>query len=136
MRQICKMAYGFAAAVALGCMVAVFLLRGQLPILFGTSEDISQMVYMVLPFFIVGFLFVGVSRTTTSYFYATHENIFASILIYIEPALLLAILSTVPRVVGLTGVWIAVPLTQMLVCGLSVVLMRRKRSYCSLTCGL
>lgn len=128
MRQICKMAYGFATAVALGCMAAVFLLRGQLSILFGTSEDISQMVYMALPFFIAGFLFVGVSRTTTSYFYATHENIFASILIYIEPALLLAILSTVPRVVGLTGVWLAVPLTQMLVCGLSVVLMRRKRT--------
>ena len=45
-----------------------FLLRATRHDLFGTSETVAVRVAQILPIFIVGFVFVSVSRVTTAYF--------------------------------------------------------------------
>ena len=60
-------------------------------------------------------LFISISRTTTSYFYATRENLRAYLLIYGEPMSLLLLLLIFPPILGIWGTWLAVPLSQFCV---------------------
>ena len=107
-----NLAYLFALIVAAVCMVGVFLLRGESVALFGTSVATASMVAQALPFFLAGFLCAAVSRVSTAYFYATGKNLWAYLVIYGEPILLLALLLVLPGAMGLTGLWLAVPVSQ------------------------
>ncbi len=107
-----NLAYLFALIVAAVCMVGVFLLRGESVALFGTSVAPASMVAQALPFFLAGFLCAAVSRVSTAYFYATGKNLWAYLVIYGEPILLLALLLVLPGAMGLTGLWLAVPVSQ------------------------
>ena len=56
------------------------------------------------------------------FLYATEKSVLSYILVYAEPAAILVLLLTLPRLpaLGLLGVWLAVPLAQMLTGGVSV----------------
>ena len=107
-----RLAYLFALAVAAVCMVGVFLFRDGAAALFGTSPETGAMVIQVLPVFLAGFLFAALSRVSTAYFYATGKNLWAYLVIYGEPLLLLVLLLALPEAMGLWGVWLAVPVSQ------------------------
>ena len=107
-----RLAYLFALAVAAVCMVGVFLFRDGAAALFGTSPETGAMVIQVLPVFLAGFLFAALSRVSTAYFYATGKNLWAYLVIYGEPLLLLVLLLILPEAMGLWGVWLAVPVSQ------------------------
>lgn len=108
-----NLAYRFAMAVAIVCMVLLFLLRGNIAALFGASEQVILEVAAILPIFLCGYLFVSFSRVSTAYFYATRKNLLAYILIYGEPLSLFFLLLFVPSVAGgVIGTWISVPLSQ------------------------
>ena len=81
-KTVRNLAYRFAFGVAAICAVILFLLRGNAAYLFGTSETVAVRVAQILPIFIVGFVFVSVSRVTTAYFYAMGKNLWAYVLIY------------------------------------------------------
>lgn len=77
----------------------------------------------ILPIFIIGFVFVSVSRVTTAYFYATGKNLWAYILIYGEPLTLCVLLLILPNAMGsVNGTWISVPLSQIIAMLLSLLL--------------
>ena len=78
-----------------------------------TYEIESAQAALALPVFLPGLLCAALSRTATSYCYATQRDRLACLLIYGEPAALLALLLLLPRALGLTGVWAAVPLSQL-----------------------
>ena len=59
-----------------------------------------------------GFVFVAFSRIATAFFYATDSSKNAYIIIYGEPVCLLVLLLFLPRLLGVFGVWLAVPLSQ------------------------
>ena len=80
-KTVRNLAYRFAFGVAAICAVILFLLRGNAAYLFGTSETVAVRVAQILPIFIVGFVFVSVSRVTTAYFYAMGKNLWAYVLI-------------------------------------------------------
>ena len=64
-------------------------------------------------YFAAGLVFAAFLRVTTSYFYAVEQNLSAYILIYGEPSLLAVLIALVlPGLLGLSGVWIAEPVTQ------------------------
>ena len=107
-----RLAYLFALVVAAVCMVGVFLFREGAAALFGTSPETGTMVIQVLPVFLAGFLFAALSRVSTAYFYATRKNLWAYLVIYGEPLLLLVLLLILPEAMGLWGVWLAVPVSQ------------------------
>lgn len=110
-----NLAYRFAAGVAIVLMIAIFLTRGDAARLFGASEQVVQDVASALPIFIAGFLFASFSRITTSYFYATEKNVFAYLLIYGEPTLLLLSLLILPHFLGIWGTWTSVLVSQVLI---------------------
>ncbi|MDD7027772.1 MAG: MATE family efflux transporter [Lachnospiraceae bacterium] len=97
--------------------------------LFGTSERVTEYVTEILPIFLLGLLFAGVSRAVISYFYATEENVKAYFLIYGESVLLGILLWIVPNLMGILGTWISVMVSQLLIALLSqIFLLRAKRS--------
>ena len=114
-KEVRNIAYRFSMAVAGGCVVLLFLCRGHIAALFGASEEVGRSVADILPVFLVGYLFISISRTTTSYFYATRENLRAYLLIYGEPMSLLLLLLIFPPILGIWGTWLAVPLSQFCV---------------------
>ena len=113
LKKLRKMAYIFSFSVSAVCMVLIFLLRRPLSDFFGASPAIVTEVVRVLPIFIAGFLFIAFLRITISYLYAIKKNPFAYALIYGESVLLLILsIFVMPRLAGLDGVWMSVPITQ------------------------
>ena len=70
---------------------------------FGTSPEVTEYVIKVLPVFLLGMAFLGISRAVISYFYATEKNTRAYILIYGESVLLAILLMILPRIIGVMG---------------------------------
>ena len=119
-RQLRNLAYRFSFLVSLVCVVLLFLLRGQAGALFGASPEVTSEISRILPVFLAGYLFVSVSRVTTSYFYATGKDLRAYLLIYGEPVLLALLLLFVPGLAGIFGTWVSVPLSQLLAMTLGI----------------
>ena len=123
------MTWRAALAVAAVCAGALFLLRGQAASLFGASPAVTAQTAAALPVFLPGLLCAALSRTATSYCYAVQRDRTAALLIYGEPAVLLALLLLLPRAMGLWGVWWAVPLSQLAtaLAGTALLLRTRRR---------
>ena len=119
-RQLRNLAYRFSFLVSLVCVVLLFFLRGQAGTLFGASPEVTREISRILPVFLAGYLFVSVSRVTTSYFYATGKDLRAYLLIYGEPVLLALLLLFVPGLAGIFGTWVSVPLSQLLAMTLGI----------------
>lgn len=121
-RHMRALACRSAAVLTVACMLGVFLARGQIGVLFGASAAANADVARYLPYFLAPLLFLAFVRITTSYFYATEKTAFSYILVYAEPVCTLLALLILPPLLRLTGVWLAVPLAQVLTfaiaCGL------------------
>ena len=117
-----KTAYICAVGLALLSNAVLFAARSGLGVLFGSSDDVSAMVVQVLPIFLFGLIFYAFSRITTSGFYATENNLYSYLCVYAEPALLLILLFLLPLVLGQTGVWWSVVLSQILTACLALAL--------------
>ena len=113
-KSVRNMAFAFALAVAAVCMVGMFFVRGSISKVFGASDEVTAEVGNILPLFIAGFLFVGLSRIATAFFYATGNTWRAYIVIYGEPLALLLLLLILPNFMGIAGTWLSVPLSQAL----------------------
>lgn len=124
-KQYRNLAYGFAAAVALACMAALYLFRGEMAALFGASGRVTAQVAQILPVFLSGYLFISFARITTAYFYATERNLYAYLLIYGEPLCLILLLLPLPAACGIMGTWAAVPASQLCVAVLSAAFLRK-----------
>ncbi len=124
-KEVRNISYRFSAVVAAVCMMVLFLCRGYIAALFGASEQVAASVSNILPIFLIGYLFISFSRTTTSYFYATRENLKAYLLIYGEPVCLLLLLLFLPPLMGIQGTWLSVPLSQICVMVASAFLVRK-----------
>lgn len=119
-KNIC---YQFATATAIICMVVLFFFKGQTAKLFGASELVTQNVSEILPIFLIGYIFMGYSRTSIAYFYATERNRLAYILIYGEPIYLFLLLLILPNILSIRGTWISVPISQIAIMVMSVYFM-------------
>ena len=124
-----NLSYGFSLAVSLLCILFLFAVRDRAASLFGASAQVTAGVAFILPIFIVGFLFVSISRTTIAYFYASERNGKAYFLIYGESVCLFLALLFLPGKAGIEGVWLSVPLSQFLMTVFSFFLLgiRRKK---------
>ena len=107
------LAYRTAAVITVVCMVGVWLARAKVGILFGASAEANTGVARYLPFFLATLLFLAFVRITTSFFYATEKTTLSYVLVYAEPVCTLLALLLLPLALKLTGVWLAVPLAQV-----------------------
>lgn len=113
-------AYLAGGMVAMVCIVGLFLGRNSVGHLFGASLEVNQQIANILPLFLCSLLFLTFVKITTSYFYATEENKLSYLLVYTEPILLFALLIILPKFMEITGVWAAIPMSQVFTWILSV----------------
>ena len=78
------LAYLSAILLALLCGVLLFVLRGVIGPMFGSSEEVARDVAAVLPVFLFGLLFYAFSRVATAGFYATERTLFSYLSVYSE----------------------------------------------------
>ena len=120
-----KLAYLTAIVVTAVCMAGVYLARAKVGTLFGASQEANAGVIQYLPLFLATLLCLAFVRITTSYFYATEKNKLSYLLVYAEPVCTLLMLLILPPVLKLTGVWLAVPIAQVLTFVIAWVAKRR-----------
>lgn len=121
--KIYKMSRNFSIFVGILFMIAVIWQGKMVVSIFGSSAQVTEYVLEVLPIFLLGMAFSGISRAVISYFYATEKNIKAYILIYGEAVLLAILLFILPKIFGILGTWVSIMLSQILVAMTSQVLL-------------
>lgn len=114
MKETRSLSYKTSLFIALVCMVVLFIARNYVGSMFGASVTAGKDVAFILPMFLAGFVFLAFVRVTTSFFYATEQSRLSYVLVYAEPILLLALLFVLPPIFGIYGVWVAVPLSQVI----------------------
>ena len=117
--------------MAIVSMWALYHFRYVIPLIFGGSEEVITEVARVTNFFTAGLIFVGISRTTISYFYATEKNKLAYILIYLEPFILLLAIIGLSVQFRLDGTWYATAVTQFIIAIISLWLLAYNKKKCS-----
>ena len=126
-KSIYKMSRNFSVVVGILFMIAVIWQGRWVVGIFGSSPKVTEYVLEVLPIFLIGMAFSGLSRAAISYFYATEKNTRAYILIYGEAILLAILLLVIPKIVGIIGTWISIMLSQILVALMSQFLLKIRR---------
>ena len=100
MKNIRKLAYGFALLLSLiGCAV-MYITRGKLGVLFGASSEVNTEISKIIPIFLVSVPFVAINRITTASFYATEKSAFSYVLTFIEPFFMLVLMLILPPLFG------------------------------------
>ncbi len=127
MKQMRKLAYLTSAAISVACMVMLYFTRSYVGVLFGASPETNGDVSRYLPLFLATLLFLAYIRITTAFFYATEKNGLSYLLVYAEPVFIFILLNILPRIpaLGLFGIWITVPLAQLITWGISVIAKRQ-----------
>lgn len=122
--KIYKMSRNFSLFTGIIFMILVIWQGEQIVSIFGSSPKVMQYVLEVLPIFLLGMAFSGISRTVVSYFYATEKNKKAYVLIYGEAVLLALLLLILPAIMGIMGTWISIMFSQVLIAVASQILLK------------
>lgn len=115
----------------LGAGIAVFLVMtgvsGWYGSVFAKSEQVQGMIGRGMMIFMISFFFCGVNSITSFYFTATGRA-FQSAMISFSRGLvvLLACIFVLPALFGMTGVWLAAPVTEAVTMGITAVFLRRE----------
>ena len=100
MKQTRSYAYGFAMLLAVTGCVIMYVTRGSVGSLFGSSPEVNLEIEKIMPVFLVSVPFVAVSRITTSYFYATEKTAMSYAVTFLEPVLMLVLMLILPPLFG------------------------------------
>ena len=128
--------YATGAITVLVTLLCVFA-RVPMSGLFGLSAEgkdlfAEALLIMILPLAAFGFM-----RTAMSYFYAQKRNLFANVLTYGEPVIVAAVVFTLPASLGLTGIWLSAPVSQvalaLLALAFLLLLLRQERAHAEKT---
>ena len=116
-----RAAFGITAV----CIVALFLARSVIGVLFGASAEANAGVTARLPLFLATLPLLAYTHVTIAYFYATEKTALSYALVFPEPVLTFAVLLILPQLFKLTGVWLAIPAAQALTFCIAVPARRR-----------
>lgn len=112
-----KHAFLLSLIFSLGCTILVIQYAGNLSDLFGITVELREACKEAIIFSAAGFVTLGLARLTCSYFYATSKPLISTVLVYLEPCLLLPFfLNVMAKIYKLNGVWMAAPLVQLTLC--------------------
>ena len=95
-------------------LAAMYLLRHQVPLLFGASPETTGLIAWALPVFSTAYVFYGFTHASTSYFYAVDDAKASNAIVYGEAALVVAVVFGMAWAFGLDGIWISVTIVQMI----------------------
>lgn len=119
----------FALALFFGALsgLAVVLFQRTLPGLFGASPEAAAYIYESAPAFGIALFLYGFSKPAIAYFYAVHEIVPSTIMVYGEVLLTIGLIYLLPLGFGLMGVWYTMPLVQFLLSAIGGLFLRKKR---------
>ena len=114
-----------AVSASVVCSVAVWMLKTQLPLIFGASPDAAAQVSNAIWTLVLAFPFMAVVRFMCSYFCALGQPAESSVLAYGEPLGVQPLfLFTLPLFLGLKGVWVSYPSAMIVMSVIAISLMR------------
>lgn len=103
--------------------------KGAIAGIFGVSDSVFNIIMFALPVMAIAFPLQAVVRLGTSYFYASGESKYSTLLTYIDPLLVSPLCIIIfPYYFNLTGVWIALPFAQVILVLLFIMLLNRHRN--------
>lgn len=116
--------YSLITSLGLAVIIlsVVLIIKKPLSYAFGLSAEAREMFEYALPFFVLPFIGMAIMKVSMSYFYSQKKNIFAYIIVYLEPVFMGIIIFTLPLFMGISGIWIATPITQYLLGIVSIIL--------------
>ncbi len=125
------------AVITLGGIVLVSvgltpLLIAVLPDILGASDEAAHMIAGAFWLYALSYPFKATGKLLCSYYYATGRQGLANLLVFIDPLLFTPLcLILLPRFIGISGVWLSLPLAQILLTcvGVAVVLIHRHRAH-------
>lgn len=121
LKQTKTMAYKFALALAVIGVIMLYLFRGKIGLLFGSSVEVNTGILTVMPIFLVSLPFDAVTRITTAAFYATEKSALSYILTFAEPIFMLILMLILPPLLGgQIMIWWSAVLAKIMTAGISV----------------
>lgn len=128
LRHTKTMAYEFAMALAIAGGLLIYLLRGKIGLLFGSSAAVDAGVIAVMPIFLVSVPFDAITRVSTAAFYATEKSALSYILTFAEPVLMLVLMLALPPLLGgQIMIWWSAVFAKIITALISIVLTARNR---------
>lgn len=110
-------------AVAFGVMAAV---SDWYSGAFVQNENVKEMVQSGILIFMLSFLFAGINSITSFYFTATGRALESAVISFARGLVVLLIcIFTLPVLFGMTGVWLAAPVTEMVTMLITAFFLRR-----------
>lgn len=105
----------YLIAISLGALglLAMYMFREQVPLLFGAGEQTAGLIAWALPIFSIAYVFYGFTHASTSYFYAVDDAKASNIIVYGEAVLVVFVVFGLGWLSGVDGIWFAVTLVQM-----------------------
>lgn len=129
-RKLRQRTNGLVFAIGTGTFLVMAFLSGWYSSLFVKNATIQEMVQSGMMIFMVSFFFSGVNAITSFYFTAI-GNALASAVVSLSRGfvVLLACIFVLPVYFGMTGVWLAAPVTEAITLGISIGLIRRDTGF-------
>ncbi|GLI07574.1 multidrug efflux MATE transporter FepA [Paenibacillus tyrfis] len=128
-RETVRIAVKTSISIGLGVFLIGLLTADGIVSLFGSfTREVQELAASGIRLFFIGYLFMGVNFVMMTYFQSTDQVKMATwITIAREMLIMVALLFTLPHVMGTTGIWLAIPLSELIVV-LTVYAYIRRRS--------
>ena len=124
---IFKHAFYITCIFSLLCSIIVWRYADILSLLFGIESTLLGMCMHALRLAAISFIGLGIARLICSFFYATGSQRESTVLVYIEPCLIMPLgLLIMSLLFQLEGVWMAYPIVQFIIAGLSLALKKHR----------
>lgn len=123
LKQTKTLAYEFSMVLAVISAILIYLLRGKIGLLFGSSAEVNAGVIKVMPIFLVSVPFDAITRVSAAAFYATEKSVLSYVLTFIEPIIMLVLMLMLPPVFGgQITIWWSAVFAKVITASVSIVL--------------
>lgn len=129
LREIIKRTALFCLVLCVALVGLTVASRTAFPVLYGASQEVAVVASKAMLFVALSIPFIAVTRIMSAYFYAIGDSRNAALLVYADPIIFTPIfLLSLPRYLGVIGIWLTYPCTQLSNTLLSIVLNKSKKS--------
>lgn len=126
-RRVRRKTNGMVFAMGILIFLLMTMFSGLYGGLFVKSVSVQEMVGYGIPIFTVSFFFSGINAITSFYFTSTGRALESAVISSARGlVVLLACIFILPIYLGMTGVWLAAPVTEGLTFGISVYYMLKE----------
>lgn len=111
-----------ALILALISTIISISLRNVLGIAFGISNEANTIFKTAIIIFATSYLFQAITRIAMSYYYSQENELYSMIIVYGEPLFVFIVCLIFPKIFGMNGIWLSIPIAHFILSIISVVL--------------